>query len=260
MSEATVKEVQLSPTQVKVLLKALAILAPSYSEIEIKEGRICNKSDDKVVTYKIDLPLPDSFEIIFIKLANMLKYLKDFSDYNLRVVYTDKFYFLIFEETDKEGNLKEVATFKLRKPDLVTNVYNYDKIQNLESFLQFTQITDDLELLNRIRTLAARFKNDVLVDLNEGKLKISDADKNVTFEKEVNVSGKDLKFKIRQFALPTVELQEEAVLSYATLDNDGRTIVIYKLESLIDLNGHDVPITVYGSAAPVSNSLDLEEV
>jgi len=237
---------KLSPEEFTVLIKTLGFLATVCSDIEIKDSEICNKTNDKVVTYNLKLPFNDKINLSFASIANAVKVLKPFTDQTVEISETDTHNILHMVEDD--------VYFSFTKPITLVNPFNKDKIEALVNQLSFETIPIDINTLNRIRTLVHKFNSDLIVDLESGELRISNSSKDTAFSKKIdntNLSYKP-KFRVLQHAFPTVQFVSNGTFSYAKFMQNGQEYVIYMIETFIEINNSQIPFRVIGAAELVT--------
>jgi len=244
------KVMHLSESEFDLLLKTLAFLATACTDIEIKNSEVHNRTDDNVVTYVMKLPFSENIDLTLANIANFVKMMKTFSGQPVEIEENERGYVIKFVNDD--------VRFVYTKPHSVNNWYNRHKVDPILKTLQFEQIDISPELLNKIRQLANKFGSDVTVNLVDGRIRLKSRDKQVTFEKEINVDNLNNKFifNILQHALPSIPFVEQASIHVAKFVPPNAIStedfnVFYKIETMVEINKSLIPFTVYGLAQPM---------
>jgi hypothetical protein len=251
MSEAVVNQTKLTASDFQVFLKALTLLAKVCTDVELKDNRICVRTNDAVVTYHLQLPLSETIDHLqLVDIADVVKLLKGFTNQDVTLTDLDNYYLFKFEDDD--------VYFKFTKPQIINNPYNYDKVQRLLQNLNFDTVTIRGDLFDKIRSLVHKFGSDLLVDLENKQFLIKSKAKTTSFTKPIENLNTNLthSFKILQNALPITSYVGDVEIGFSEFDINGRTSIFYKISGPIQLGDSLVSLDVYGLSEIITDTLE----
>jgi hypothetical protein len=241
---------KLEQNEFKLLLKALTFLALACTDIEIRENLIHSRTDDKVVTYVIELPFQEKLSLTLMNIAQVVKILKTFEEQSV-TIYEDEIYYT-FHFEDK-------SVIRFRKPSVIANPYNKEKVDNILKNITLESFPVSVNLLNKIRATAFKFGCNIEARLSESKFLIRSLDNNIDVEIPVDVSqlsdSNKVNFFIHLHALPNVTFVEKAFLHVGlfTLETSSTPNVFYKIETLIKLSDHIIPFSALGVSSIIQD-------
>jgi len=232
--------VTLNENEFSLFIKALTMLTISCTDVEIKDNEIHIRTNDKVVTYHLKLPFQEQLTISLVNLPNVIKLLKTFSGQKTQIIELPDYYVFTFE-----GDVKLL----FRKPSLVNNPYNKDKVQKLLNIVEFDHIVLPANDFNRIRMLTHKFNSDLLIDFANKEISLSTQSHDVKFTQSFDYNGDAVyAFKIIQHALPSVNYVHDVKIEFGTFVPPGTNIesVLYVIDSVIELASSQVPFRIIG--------------
>ena len=240
MEIAQAPTVTLNESEFDLFIKALAMLTVSCTDVEIRENEIHVRTNDKVVTYHLKLPFQDQLTISLVNLPNVIKLLKTFSGQKAQIIELPDHYVFAFD-----GNVKLL----FRKPSLVNNPYNKDKVQKLLDIVEFDHINLSAEDFNRIRILTHKFNSDLLIDFDNKEIRLSTPSHDVKFTQSFDYNGDAVYgFKIIQHALPSVNFVHDVRIDFGTFVPPGTNVesVLYVIDSVVELASSQIPFRIIG--------------